>query len=93
MRMLDQLQKEVPVRMAGDHQWWKRISGDTPSRGPWKIECTAPRREPLHDAHMGLILQGVKAGQCPKKKDKSQGQYGVLASYTRAIMDITGGLP
>jgi hypothetical protein len=42
---------------------------------------------------MGLILEEVKAGQCPKDKDKSQGQYGVLAPYTRAIMDITGRPP
>jgi hypothetical protein len=42
---------------------------------------------------MGLILQGVKAGQCPKKKDKSQGQYGVLAPFTRAVINITGRPP
>jgi hypothetical protein len=46
-------------------------------------------RDQLHAGHMGLILQGVKAGQCPRKKDKSQGQYCVLAPFIMAVIDIT----
>jgi hypothetical protein len=74
------------------HQWWKQTSGDTHTRGPWEIECTSPRREQLHDGYMGLILQGVKSGQC-SKKDKNQGQFGVLAPFTRAVIGITGRPP
>jgi hypothetical protein len=39
---------------------------------------------------MRLMLQGMKTGQCPKWKDMSQGQYGIVAPFVRAAIDIIG---
>jgi hypothetical protein len=53
-----------------------------------RVEWPALRKEQV-DNNMGLILQGMKAGQCLKQK-MYHSQCGVVVPFTRAIIDITG---
>jgi hypothetical protein len=62
VRMLSQLPREVPVRMAGDHWQQKYANGGKPPTGLCQAKCTTLRREHLDDGNEGLILQGMKAG-------------------------------
>jgi hypothetical protein len=57
-----QPQKEVPVRMAGDHKLQKHTNGGMLPTGSRQVEWTTLRREQL-DNSTRQILQGMKAGQ------------------------------
>jgi hypothetical protein len=70
-------------RMAEDHHWWKHTNGGTSPKGPCKMEHTTLRRE-QEDNNVGSILQGKKAGQLPKPKEKDEGQYSLVVPFARA---------
>jgi hypothetical protein len=79
--------------MAGDGQWWKLTHAGMLPRGPTKAKRTTLRKEPLENGSMRLYLQGMKAGQHPKQKDKYESQHGIMAPFARAIIDVTGRPP
>jgi hypothetical protein len=39
---------------------------------------------------MGLMLWELKARQCPKWKDMSQGHYDIVVPFARSLVDIRG---
>jgi hypothetical protein len=39
------------------------------------------------------ILHGMKAGQCPRWKDRSWGQYGIVTPFARTVTYETGRSP
>jgi hypothetical protein len=45
--------------------------------------CAILHREQLDDSSMRLILQEMKAGHCPKKKDRCQAQQSTVATFIR----------
>lgn len=71
------------VRVAGERRRWKRTNGGAPSGSSCWTELTALRS-------MGLIVEGIKAGQRVLRKDKIRGQYGVVEPYTRMAVGVTG---
>jgi hypothetical protein len=58
-----------------------------------KAECTTLRKEPLENGSVSLYVQGMKAGQHPKRKDKCESQHGIMAPFARAVIDVKWGPP
>jgi hypothetical protein len=76
------LQKEVPVRLAGDCSPWKHINEGMLSTGPQQAEYTTLRMEQLNSSGVTPYLQGMKTGRHPNWKDKYQSQCGVVVPFT-----------
>jgi hypothetical protein len=91
VRMRGQPPREVPLRMAGDHWWWKHT--EVCPWGSWWGECASVRRGQLDDGIVGLVLQIVKVTQCWKWKDRCWGQCGVVVPFTRVVINVTGRPP
>jgi hypothetical protein len=48
---------------------------------------STPRR--VNDGDGGKVVQGMKAGRRPKRKEKSRIQYVVVASFSMAVTNVT----
>jgi hypothetical protein len=72
--------------MVENHQQQKHANRGPPPGGLRWVECANQEREKLvNDGDMGPVIWGFKAGQYPRWKEKSQGQYGTVMPIARAI--------